>query len=736
MVSFVINFKPFNFQLLNGDRYFILNLFGKIKFAIYYLYLMKQFLILIILLAHTAICSAQIDFSSYQHTTSKGKLPRFLKIDVATLVRDDIKNKRVHFINSEDEEDFLNLAYQRLNKRFLAGDCIFGDPVSTYLENLAKQCFSESPSSIKDFEFVVVNSNAAFVRGVYPGVIFISTGLIAQTENEAQLSYWLLQAIAQVQLNLDQKIYLQDAKQNAANFDQISPLDLEFELSADSLAILNYKKLNFGYTNLTTAYLVRIYSYLPYEDIPMNRTYFNTAEYFLPEMKFGNKPYEIKSPEELKYSEQKNLNIRRAAMERYALNIAGDKSYFNSTSSFQDIKTIARLELIRTSMREKEYVLGLYQIYVMEEQIKSNLYLDQLKAFAWYHIVAIRENNKIRYQNFVESNCQGEICHLYHLLLQKDIHEIQTLGLRTIYDLHKKHSTDAFISLIYNEHLVTLAKSSKFNYSDYATKSYYEVDSINKIQANQQNSTESASKYDKIAIKKSQYGIDTNTYYLYGIADIIRDNKFERKFDLLKDSIKTADSPVDVSKMSPEEKYKYQKQKAKQARLEKTKKFGIDTVLIVNPTLYFKGNSKISTEKRVSYSDELTENLKVNATKSKVYYDLLDLNSIRKAGNSEYNKMILYAALGKALMNSNDYDNDKIILDYIEFLPYIKNENQRYVLFPVVHYYANGSLQYRLVLYDILLGKVLHDETSSFNGKPSKSVYNVMVFHFFKKFKG
>lgn len=676
--------------------------------------------------------TAQIDLNTYKRLESKGKLPHFLKTELSTLVKEDQKNKRVHFLDDADEEEFLNLAYQRLVRRFLVGDCIYGDEISNYVEALAKQCYGSNTSELKGIDFVTVNSNSAFVRGVYPGVVFVSTGLIAQVENEAQLAFWILQGIAQVKLNLDQKIYLSDLSANTSNFDQINPLEFAQEVSADSLAFIQFNQTPFASKECTAAMLVKIYSYLPFEDLFFPRNYFNTSNYFIPEQQFGKKEFPIKTTEEFSDIERKNLVKRQTLLELKTKN-TGTKTYVNDEQILQRIKDVGRMELVRISMSSGEYVLGVYQIFILEKKVKNSIYLDRLKAYAWYNIMAERQTGNLQYNKASLYNCEGEICHLFHLLQQKKKDEIITLSLRQIYDLHKKHPTDKAISTIYSKMINRLAENKNFTFLAYKSSNFYQLDSLSKLEPPSNKSSEQATKYDKIASKKGPVGIDTSAYYLYGIPDIIADPTFENAFKTRRDSIEKSIVAVNLSEMTPKERFRYQKQQAKEAKSLRSGTFGVDSVLIVSPNIFIRQSNRFSTDKIVQYREDFTQTLLDNSAKNGVYTMLLDLKSVQITGSTEFNKLMLYCSLGKAIMNSNE--SNGILLDQLEFEHYIKNESQRYVVYPIVFCNPHASLQIRLLLFDTKEAKVIYDQTESLNGKPYRSLYNVLVYNFFKRFK-
>lgn len=674
---------------------------------------------------------AQQNTSEFTPLVAKGALPSFLNDDLQSFVAKKLNAPDLSTIDEKQQEIFLNLAHQRLVKRILLGDCIYGDQVSKYLEQLARQAFSTNLSTVKNLEYITVKSNEPFVRGVYPGVVFISTGLIAQTENEAQLTFWVLQGIAQVHLQMDQRLFLNDLKNRSNTFDLIDDLGQKEELSADSLAFEYFKKTELFGNEAYNAFLARIYSNIPFEDEPITNAYFNSNLLYVPEQALSTKNYPVLGLEKALSNSQKLLIERRNLIDLKLNNYIGTKSNLLIGSFFQEIRQICRLDLIKSSMLEGEYVLGLYQLFLLEKSFPNSIYLNQLKAYAWYNILSICKKGKIKYLKFSLNDCQGEICHLFHLLSSKNHLEIQTLALRNIYDIHTAFPNNKFIHTIYAKTLTSLAGNNKFVLTDYFSKSYFELDSIFKANP-AENLPEKNSKYDKIASRKNNQGPDAINYYLYAISDIIKDNEFIEQFDKARDSIKLMHPEYDESVLTPQDKVYLEKQKMKIQN--NPNRFHIDTLLIVNPTLFIRQPYTVSTDKRVQYENDLIDNLSSNASKAKIVFEQLTLEKIRKSGTDEFNKMMVFNALGTSIKQSIGLNG--VVLDYTYFEPILYKEKQEILLFPILFVNADGSIHLRLILFDLKNGGIIYDKTEIFRGKPSKNHYNMILNSFFKRVKG
>src|SRR5690554_7853402 len=86
-----------------------------------------------------------------------------------------------------------------LNNILKTGYVLYGDPMTLYIQKIAANLLKNEPSLKDELQFYVIKNNITNALCTDPGVIFITTGLIAQVENEAQLAYIIAHEIVHYQ---------------------------------------------------------------------------------------------------------------------------------------------------------------------------------------------------------------------------------------------------------------------------------------------------------------------------------------------------------------------------------------------------------------------------------------------------------------------------------------------------------------------------------------------------------
>jgi predicted Zn-dependent protease len=77
----------------------------------------------------------------------------------------------------------------------LSGKVIFNDPVTIYINKVADYILADEPELRKKLRFYTLKTNTPNAFSTDQGVVLVTTGLIAQLENEAQLGFILCHEI-------------------------------------------------------------------------------------------------------------------------------------------------------------------------------------------------------------------------------------------------------------------------------------------------------------------------------------------------------------------------------------------------------------------------------------------------------------------------------------------------------------------------------------------------------------
>ena len=83
-----------------------------------------------------------------------------------------------------------------IDKILLSGNVLFNEELTNYVDKVAKYVLRREKELYNKLQFYVLKSNSVNAFSTDQGIIFVTTGLLAQLENEAQLGYVLSHEIA------------------------------------------------------------------------------------------------------------------------------------------------------------------------------------------------------------------------------------------------------------------------------------------------------------------------------------------------------------------------------------------------------------------------------------------------------------------------------------------------------------------------------------------------------------
>jgi len=187
------------------------------------------------------------------------------------------------------------------------------------------------------------------------------------------------------------------------------------------------------------------------------------------------------------------------------------------------------------------------------------VYLQQIKAHAWLGLVQLKKEGKMQETLLTSQNYEGESAAIHYFLNKLNLNGYLTFSLRQIYDIRQRFPEDTVILLIEQSLLKFLAKTDKFNLSDYSNLNFHESSEARTKALSEHAPKTSASdtvaltKYEKIHSKRNvntPENFDSTKYYLYDLSDIIADSLFCAKFHSYRKSYNEYKSELATTKQS------------------------------------------------------------------------------------------------------------------------------------------------------------------------------------------
>lgn len=422
---------------------------------------------------------------------------------------------------------FINKSIKKKDKDFYVKNLInsgyisFGDQLSNYIQTLCNKLISDNKLG-DSIDIVLVKSNLASTFNDSKNIIFITTGLIAQTINEEQIVFYIARELSHLQnkhnfnLSQTQDLSLNNLVKILTNY------SIDQEINADDAGLKLFSATNFNEGNLKNAIEVFFMANLPFEDLVFDGTYFNRNNFFIPnELILGERnlfleEYKSQSPK-FSVDQEKRIQLLRNQIANYS-------STNSSNSIYNFSRNLARFDLLKTDIQANQYIKNLYHIYVLEKDFPNSNYLKLMKVYSWYGILQQKIDNTIYTFDKSIFYHKGESIFFQYFLYRQNIYEIIANTLRTSYDLTIENPSDKTLKLLFDKIIKTIANINYFELSKFHELNFVQTKKLidQSIDKNKYEKSQESSNHAII--------LDTVSYYFYCIPDIVKNDDFISKY--------------------------------------------------------------------------------------------------------------------------------------------------------------------------------------------------------------
>ncbi len=429
----------------------------------------------------------QEDITHFQPLKSKGELPADFTqrtsrkveeaIDKQISVNDDIHVRRT-------KENFLRRSNYMVDNLLMSGNVLFGDPVTQYVNKVADQILKDEPELRDELRFYCIKSNVTNAFATNQGMIFITTGLIAQLENEAQLAFVLGHEINHykgkhvIHAAIENDKIVSNSKRKKMTQDQtikaLSSYSKALELESDSIGFYYLRNAGYNLEAALNSFNVLQFASLPYDEIEFDYSQVETAEMVLPPRAKLDTLVAInfEVDEDDSKSSHPNLNLRREKIEAILdenENTNKDKNYIVSKDEFTLVRELCRFESIRIDLKNLDYVKAYYHAVFLSKFNPDNIYLQKSKAKALYGISKFLSSHNYFSCAKKYTKYEGAISAFYYFFEKNPKNLIYENAIKTIFEINKKHS-DEYLALILQDLVDEFIRShgeEEFDFEDY-----------------------------------------------------------------------------------------------------------------------------------------------------------------------------------------------------------------------------------------------------------------------------
>jgi predicted Zn-dependent protease len=465
--------------------------------------------------------SAQ-DFNNYTPLVSSGTIPKDFTENISERATLDIK-ENVDFTQSyqarKDQSDFLLKTNYMIDELLMSGRVLFGDPVSQYVNTVADKLLKNDPELRKELRFYCLKSNVTNAFSTNQGMIFVTLGLIAQLENEAQLAQVLSHEIVHYTKKHVINTFIESSRISQGkgqykynsyddNIIQLSNYSKTLEFEADSIGFFRLKNAGYAIEEALSVFDILQFSYLPFDEEPFDYRQFETEKVKIPEVYKLDSILPIRFEDDYDDSKSSHPNIkkRREKIIELIQNQSGGKLYIQSEELFKKIQTISRFEGVRLNNKNANYVKAIYNAQLLLKDYPNNDFLERNVIKALYGISKYKMQDKTYTILGDYDSYEGEISAAYYFFEQLSNEQVASIALEKINTYYLNNNQDENSKKIMQNLILDLVDNGV------GIKDYYELKkedttatkdtTVNNDKAVTANTT---SKYAKLrAIKKKQ----------------------------------------------------------------------------------------------------------------------------------------------------------------------------------------------------------------------------------------
>ncbi len=559
---------------------------------------------------------AQIDFDNYTTIQASGEIPEDFTKRTYQKLEEDLSNSEDNGLSERDERIFYEGINYAVDDLMHSGYVVFGDSLSTYIQEVANKLLRKDKELRKELRFYVLKSNSTNAFSTAQGIVFVTTGLLSQITSEAQLAFILAHEISHYKEHHVLESFAYKANNKRESIENMSIYSKEKELEADKLGVKMYADAGYSKEEAFMVFGVLLYSYLPFDEIEITLDYFQPSDsLYFPGQLFPSEKFEIKAIEDDDDSRSSHPNIkkRKEAIEKEFATIRnwGSETNLFGEERFNKMRDIARFEVLRNDVLSAEYAKALYNIFLLEKKYPNSTYLKRMKAHTWLGILQYRADNSMRDITLSKKDWEGESASVHFFLKNMRKDELITVAVRQLYDIYQATPEDVEIKLIYDRMVKELVFSESFDIEDYATFSFNtayekflankEADSTSQTNETIEEKPVKKNKYDRIKNQKdpniiSAISFDSTEFFTYLIPDIITDANFLERLDSYQEEFDTLRAIEEKFSSLP---YRERLKLMEQAR-ENEMRLGLQEVISVEPfVLSYKssGVDRVKSEK-------------------------------------------------------------------------------------------------------------------------------------------
>ncbi len=541
---------------------------------------MKIISSLFVLLLFTRLSAQDVDWQHYRPLQSAGKIPDdFTELSSKKYESDktQIDANATHRVQKTQDQFFLKSSFI-IDEVLHSGRVVFGDPVTNYLNAIKDNLLKDDPKLRDRIRIYTYRSTTVNAYTTSDGIVLVTTGLIAQTENEAEMAFILSHEFQHYieKHAINEYVESKEMSKGRGIYKNLDPNEIELrsfqyskdlESQADSLGLILFKKSNYSLDAAQRVFDVLLYSYLPFDEVEFSKDYFNEGSYKLPNEYFLDSVAAITAVDDYDDSKSTHPNIksRRSAMinEVKDLKDDGRKLFIESEETYKKIQKICRYEDCVLNLNNCNFEETFDNTYLLLQDDPKNIFLKKIMSRALYGASLYKNYSHSTDHDVYYKDVEGESEQVYYMFDKMPKKEFNILALKYCWETHLADTKDETMNSICKQLAAELVNEFDLTSEDFKSEAL--PDTAKKVTKDAGKASAGKNKVDKIKTSETNKNSDV-AYWRFAFVDFKKDESFNKAFN---DASKEKKSETTST-------YSRKKKKDEYA-------LGVDRTVIVNP---------------------------------------------------------------------------------------------------------------------------------------------------------
>lgn len=396
---------------------------------------------------------------------------------------DKINQQKISRKERKIEKKFALNSNFGIDAMLLSGKVLYGDPLSIYVNKVADKILASDTMLRKELRFYVLKSTTVNAYASGQGIVFVTVGLLAKIQNEAELAFILCHEISHyvkkhslMQYKIAEKINSGSGQYRGFDLDdkisKIYQYSRSSEMEADQYGLQLFLKTEYSAASALTALEFLKTAALPYDNFEWTKKlieddYFRVTSYEgsqfsrIDVMDFPIEEAVDDGEEETHPSTDKRIKAIEKTIDR--AKTSGTNQFPNGKSYFDHISQQAKVEYFFILINDADYIEAYYLAFIYEKLYDEHAFTSKIKS---YCINSLTYENETK-THYVNIKKKEEVPGLNKFFKSLDTEVFNAIKVRYAWDAYLKNDGDSFDHAVLKHALQQLFKQTKKDFSDF-----------------------------------------------------------------------------------------------------------------------------------------------------------------------------------------------------------------------------------------------------------------------------